>query len=244
VKLVDTDDYKVTDRYPFTQAEFERQFSFKGKFDASKAGQNVQRGEVCMRGPGVCLGYYKKEKETREVIDSQGWLHTGDIGQWNPDGSLSIIDRKKNIFKLAQGEYVAPEAVEAACTPSKFVSQIFVYGNSLETNTVAIVVPDKDTIMPWAKSKGINGSLKDVCNNAQVKGMILEDMKLLATQAGVKGYEMPKDIWLEGNVNHLGQGFNIENDCLTPTMKMKRPQLQKRYQQQIDAMYAGLKGKK
>ena len=63
-----------------------------------------------------------------------------------------------------QGEYVAPEAVEAACTPSKFVSQIFVYGNSLETNTVAIVVPDKDTIMPWAKSKGINGSLQVLQN--------------------------------------------------------------------------------
>jgi len=186
VKLVDTDDYKVSDRYPSSAAEFDRQFSFKGKFDSRKAGTSVQRGEVCMRGPGVCLGYYKKEKESREVIDSQGWLHTGDIGQWNPDGSLSIIDRKKNIFKLAQGEYVAPEAIEAACTPSKWVSQVFVYGNSLEPCTVAIVVPDRDTILPYAKSKGINGSLQDVCNNGTIKSFIFEDMKLLATQAGVK----------------------------------------------------------
>mmetsp|Transcript_16852 Transcript_16852/g.42513 ORF Transcript_16852/g.42513 Transcript_16852/m.42513 type:complete len:811 (-) Transcript_16852:294-2726(-) len=243
VKLVDTDDYKVSDRYPDSSAQFDRQFSFKGKFDARNAGKGVQRGEVCMRGPGVCLGYYKMEKETREVIDSQGWLHTGDIGQWNPDGSLSIIDRKKNIFKLAQGEYVAPEAIEAACTPSKWVSQVFVYGNSLEYCTVAIVVPDKDTIMPYAKSKGINGSLQDVCKSEAIKSFIYADMKLLATEAGVKGYEMPKDICLEGEVNGLGQGFNIDNDCLTPTLKMRRPQLQKRYQAKIDAMYAGLKKK-
>jgi len=243
VKLMDTDDYKATDRYPATAADMEKQFSFKGRFDPRKAGVNVQRGEVCMRGPGVCLGYFKKEKETREVIDAQGWLHTGDIGQWNADGSLSIIDRKKNIFKLSQGEYVAPESIEAACTPSKFVSQVFVYGNSLEPCTVAIVVPDKDVIMPFAASKGIRGSMKDVCASAEIKKVIYDDMKLLATASGVKGYEMPKDIWLEGEINALGQGFNAENDCLTPTLKMKRPQLQKRYQSQIDTLYANIKKK-
>jgi len=240
VKLVDTDDYKVSDVYPRTVQEFNAQFSFKGAFDARKAGQPVQRGEVCMRGPGVTIGYFKNEKDTRETIDAQGWLHTGDIGQWNPDGSLSIIDRKKNIFKLSQGEYVAPDSIEAALQTSKYVSQIFVYGNSLEPCTVAVVVPDKDTILPWAQSKGITGSLEQVCQNPQVKSMIFADMKVCGVRAGVKGYESPKDITLEGRINGLGQGFNIENDCLTPTLKMKRPQLQKRYQAQIDAMYQGI----
>eukprot|EP00285_Hemiselmis_virescens_P009398 CAMPEP_0173378912 /NCGR_PEP_ID=MMETSP1356-20130122/2019_1 /TAXON_ID=77927 ORGANISM="Hemiselmis virescens, Strain PCC157" /NCGR_SAMPLE_ID=MMETSP1356 /ASSEMBLY_ACC=CAM_ASM_000847 /LENGTH=695 /DNA_ID=CAMNT_0014332143 /DNA_START=57 /DNA_END=2144 /DNA_ORIENTATION=- len=243
VKLVGTDDYKVTDIYPANAEAFEAQVSFKGEFDESLAGKVVQRGEVCLRGTNVFVGYFKMEKETAEAKDKDGWLHTGDIGMWNPDGALQIIDRKKNIFKLSQGEYVAPESIEAACTPSKFVSQVFVYGNSLEPCTVAIVVPDKDVIMPFAASKGIRGSMKDVCASAEIKKVIYDDMKLLATASGVKGYEMPKDIWLEGEINALGQGFNAENDCLTPTLKMKRPQLQKRYQSQIDTLYANIKKK-
>lgn len=140
----------------------------------------------------------------------------------------------------SQGEYVAPDSVEAALQTSKYVSQIFVYGNSLEPCTVAVVVPDKETILPWCQAKGIQGSLEQVCSNPQVKSMIFQDMKECGTRAGIKGYEVPKDIVLEGKINALGQGFNIDNDCLTPTLKMKRPQLQKRYQAQIDAMYQGI----
>ena len=140
-------------RVPGTQEAFERQVSFKGAFDPSKAGKTVERGEVCLRGLNVFLGYYKNDKETQETKDGDGWLHTGDIGMWNADGSLSIVDRKKNIFKLAQGEYVSPESVEGIVAACKWVGQVWVYGNSFESYVVAIVVPDMGTSKPGSKMR-------------------------------------------------------------------------------------------
>uniref|UniRef100_A0A7I4CCW8 Long-chain-fatty-acid--CoA ligase n=1 Tax=Physcomitrium patens TaxID=3218 RepID=A0A7I4CCW8_PHYPA len=113
------------------------------------------RGEICVRGPILFKGYYKDEVETREIFDEEGWLHTGDIGCWLPGGRLKIIDRKKNIFKLAQGEYIAPEKIENIYLRSRFISQCFVYGDSFNANLVAVAVIDPDTLPAWAKSRGI-----------------------------------------------------------------------------------------
>ena len=92
----------------------------------------------------------------KEAVDSQGWIHSGDIAQFDPiKGVFSIIDRKKNIFKLSQGEYVAPEKVELKIQQSLLVSQAFVYGDSLQHFLVAIIVPDKYCVEKWASNNGV-----------------------------------------------------------------------------------------
>jgi len=240
VKLVDVPEmeYSTEDRYPSTREEFEQQVTFKGSFDPAMAGKQLPRGEICMRGRNIMQGYYKLEGETAGVLDAEGWLHTGDVGQWNLDGSLSIIDRKKNIFKLSQGEYIAVESIEAVVSSSRFVLQSWVYGNSLEPALVAVVVPDKEAVLSWCKKHGISGSLQQVCRDSRVQKMILSDIRECCVSASLRGYEQPKAIHLEvNNLNELGQGFTVQNDCLTPSFKLRRPQLLRRYSQQVDVMY-------
>merc|ERR1719235_1360302 len=111
-------------------------------------------GEVCTRGAVNFAGYYKNKEETDKVLEADGWLHTGDIGRWNPDGTLSIIDRKKNIFKLAQGEYVAAEKIEMVVSKSKYVAQPWIYGNSFFPMLVAVVTPDFAELAAAAKAAG------------------------------------------------------------------------------------------
>jgi long-chain acyl-CoA synthetase len=143
------------------------------------------RGEICIRGSNVFKGYYKMPDKTQEALDEQGFLHTGDVGMWLPSGDLKIIDRKKNIFKLAQGEYVAPEKIENVYQRAQYVAQIFVHGESLQNELVAIVIPDVETVGSWAKKNNIAGGLKEWCQNPVVKKLILADMAASAKEGQV-----------------------------------------------------------
>ncbi|XP_077965189.1 long-chain-fatty-acid--CoA ligase 1a isoform X2 [Gasterosteus aculeatus] len=189
-------------------------------------------GEVCVKGPNVFQGYLKDPEKTAEAIDKDGWLHTGDVGKWLPSGTLKIIDRKKHIFKLAQGEYIAPEKIETAYSLSDPVAQIFVYGESLQACLVGIVVPDPDMLPIWIKKKGIEGSFAELCKNKDVKNAILEDILRLGKVAGLKSFEQVRDIAL-----HPEQ-FSIQNGLLTPTLKAKRTELRNLFRDQIDELYA------
>jgi len=189
------------------------------------------RGEICYRGPSIFSGYYKNEEKTKEAIDENGWLHSGDIGLWDEKGRLKIIDRKKNIFKLAQGEYIAPEKIENVYAKGKFVAQAFVYGDSLKAFLVAIIIPDEEVLVPWAKHQGIAGnSLADLIKDPKVKDAILKDMVKVGKDLGLKSFEQVKDIHLDSTL------FSVENNLLTPTFKLKRPQAKEHYQAQLNEM--------
>ncbi|XP_061175282.1 long-chain-fatty-acid--CoA ligase 1-like isoform X2 [Saccostrea echinata] len=193
------------------------------------------KGEVCVKGPNVFLGYYRDQAKTEEALDKDGWLHTGDIGQWLENGTLKIIDRKKNIFKLAQGEYIAPEKIESVYVRSPLVAQVFVHGESLKSSLVGIVVPDPDVLPNWAKTKlNVSQSMEELCSNADVKKEILADMTKYGKAGGLHSFEQVKDIFLHPDL------FSVENGLLTPTFKAKRHELKVKFKSQIDEMYTQL----
>lgn len=189
-------------------------------------------GEVCIKGPNVFKGYFKDPEKTKEAIDDQGWLHTGDVGRWTAQGTLKLIDRKKHIFKLSQGEYVAPEKIEIVYMRSKFVAQCFVYGESLKSCLVAIVVPDVEVLPKYcAKEMDIKGSMEELCNNPRVKKLIMDDMTTEGKKGGLFSFEQVKDITL------CHESFSVENGLLTPTFKSKRPVLKEFFGDAIAQMY-------
>jgi len=190
------------------------------------------RGEVWVRGANVFSGYYKDPANTTEALTQDNWLRTGDIGLWTPENNLKIIDRKKNIFKLSQGEYIAPEKIENVYVGNRFIAQIFVYGDSLQSTLVAIVVPDEEELKTWAKQNKIEFSdFKSLVNHHAVEPMLSSEMQATGVKGQLRGFEHVKAI----HVTH--ELFSIENGILTPTMKLKRNEAKKRYQSEIDTLY-------
>jgi long-chain acyl-CoA synthetase len=190
-------------------------------------------GEVCYRGPLLFSGYFKLPDKTAEAIDEEGWLHSGDVGKLLPNGAIQLIDRKKNIFKLAQGEYVAPEKIENLLVQIPEVSQIFVYGESLEAHLIAIVVPAEPQLVALAASQGNPSSrIESLCSDAALTRQILDKIQSFSRSNGLLGFEIPKAILLHP------VPFSIEDDLLTPTMKLKRHKAKLRFTKEIAQLYA------
>ncbi|GAB4844591.1 Long chain acyl-CoA synthetase 4 [Ancistrocladus abbreviatus] len=195
---------------------------------------SVPRGEICIRGATLFTGYYKREDLTKEVM-IDGWFHTGDIGEWQPDGCMKIIDRKKNIFKLSQGEYISVENLENIYNLASEIDMIWVYGNSFESSLVAVVNPNKQALEIWAKENGVAGDFSALCEHPKAKAYILERLNRVAKENKLKGFEFIKVVHLDPTP------FDIERDLLTPTLKKKRPQLLNHYKDVIDNLYKGTK---
>ncbi|KAL8263469.1 hypothetical protein R6Q59_021599 [Mikania micrantha] len=189
------------------------------------------RGEILLRGTSLFSGYYKRHDLTKEVL-VDGWFHTGDIGEWQPDGSMKIIDRKKNIFKLSQGEYVSVENLETIFSLVPCVDAIWIYGNSFKSFLVAVVNPNKESLESWAAENGVpNDDFRTICENPNTNQYILGELTTIAKQKKLKGFEFVKAVHLDP------LPFDMDRDLLTPTFKKKRANFLKYYQNVVDGMY-------
>jgi len=191
------------------------------------------RGEVMFQGNSIFKGYFKNESKTREALSEDGWLASGDVAMVNPNGSIKIIDRAKNIFKLSQGEYIAPEKLENVYITSPFVGQIWVYGDSLQSWLVAIIVADVPECKKWAAANGVpSDDVPAMAKSAELNKAVINNLLELAKANKFSGLEKIKKCYI------TEEPFTIENDILTPTMKVKRNVAKKVFQEQIDKMYA------
>ncbi|KAL4074617.1 hypothetical protein V8B97DRAFT_2022828 [Scleroderma yunnanense] len=196
------------------------------------------RGELCVRGSPCFQGYYKDEKTTQETL-KDGWIHTGDVAEIDHCGRFKIIDRVKNIMKLSQGEYVALEKVENIYGASPIIQQIFVHGDSLQSYLIAVVVPDPLVLAPVVSA--ILGTKVDPANNLALAEavkdprVIQEVVNLLNAEARrnkLAGFECVKRIYVTMDP------FTIEENTLTPTLKLRRRDAYAKFKKEIDALYA------
>lgn len=187
-------------------------------------------GEILVHGPNVMVGYYKDEEMTREVIDAEGWLHTGDIGEITADGFLRITDRKKEIFKTSGGKYIAPQVTENRLKASRFIEQAMVIGENRKF-PAALIVPEFNFLKDWCARKDIPfTSREEVVNDPRVKERIMREVE--AANAGLGQWERIKRIAL------LPREFSIDAGELTPTLKLRRKPILARYAREVEALYA------
>ena len=189
----------------------------------------AEDGEIETAGPGVMLGYYKKEQATRETFTEDGWFRTGDIGEIDSDDYLKITDRKKELFKTSGGKYIAPSPIEQMIRSSRFVSQAVLIGNERNFAT-ALIVPNFEMLDSYAKHKGFEPmSPAEYCRDPRIIDLFTRQIE--SSTEGLGKFETVKKFRL------LDREFTVEGGELTPTMKLRRRIVDDKYKALIDEMY-------
>ena len=187
-------------------------------------------GEILAKGANIMQGYYNKPAETREAIDAEGWFHTGDIGELDADGYLKITDRKKDLLKTAGGKYVAPQPIENTVRLNKFVASAVVLGDQRKF-PIILVVPNLEQLDRWAKERNLAyTSPAELIRLPDVKAKM--EREVMGGLRDLAKFEMPKKVVL------IARDFTIESGELTPSLKVKRRQVEKNYKDLIDRVYA------
>ena len=189
----------------------------------------AEDGEILCKGPNVMMGYYNQPEKTREVLDEDGWFHTGDIGEMVDGQYLKITDRKKEIFKTSGGKYIAPQIMENKFKESRFIEQIIVVGE-FKKHPSALIVPSFEFLEEWCTRKGIDCSNRhNMLKNEKVLSRYQEEVDEL--NEGFGQWEKIKQFRL------LPEEFTVENKMVTPTLKLKRKQIHEHYADLIDDIY-------
>jgi len=185
--------------------------------------------ELLVRGPNVMAGYYNNPAETARVLDAEGFYHTGDVGYVDHDGHYFITDRLKDLFKLSNGKYVAPQQVESLLKQSPLISQAIVVGSGRK-QVGALIVPDWDTVREEMKARGIDTSRprEELAHDPAVIKRLQDDAVALTRE--LSDYERVKRVHL------LPREFSIDKGEMTPTLKIKRSVIDEKYSDEIDAI--------
>jgi long-chain acyl-CoA synthetase len=198
------------------------------------AGVEVRIGpndEILVRGPNVMKGYLNKPKETAEVIDTEGWFHSGDQGKFDEEGNLIITGRIKELIINSYGKNIPPSPIELAVCNSKYVEQVLVHGDR-KPFLCALVVPSRIALEAFAREKGIAfNRCTDLLDNPEVLKLYEEEIK--KALAGFAQYEQVHRFKL------IPDPFTVENGLLTPSLKTKRPQVITAYHEELEKMYEG-----
>ena len=223
--------YGLTETSPVISMNHPGKWKF-GTVGAQVPGIEVkiaEDGEILTRGPHVMKGYFNNEVATAEVIDREGWFHTGDIGIIDEDGFVKITDRKKNIIVLSNGKNVAPQPIESALVQSPFISQIMVIGSERK-NLAALIVPNFDALKAWAADTSIDtDDLSAMLQTREVQQHIQSEIRSRLTDFA--DFEQVRRFTL------LEKEFSQEEDEMTPTLKLKRNVIMERYSDVIEGMY-------
>ncbi|MFN2563963.1 MAG: long-chain fatty acid--CoA ligase [Gemmatimonadaceae bacterium] len=229
--LVILEGYGLTETSPVIAVNSPNRFKI-GTVGKPVAGVEVTiapDGEILTRGPHVMKGYYNKPEATAEVLDAEGWFHTGDIGEIDADGFLRITDRKKDIIVTAAGKNIAPQPIEGMVKQNKFVTEAVMIGDR-RRYPVMLVVPNWDNLEKWARHKNVTWTSRgELLQNSAVKEKM--EREVLGELQHLARFEMPKRVGL------LEHEFSVERGELTPTLKVKRRVVDKAYKGLIDTLY-------
>ncbi|PPJ57595.1 hypothetical protein CBER1_04809 [Cercospora berteroae] len=196
------------------------------------AKNNPPQGEIWIRGPSVTSGYLDLPKETEESFTSDGWFKTGDIGEFDSYGQLKIIDRKKNLVKTLNGEYIALEKLESVYRSTKIVQNICVYAAQDKNKPIAIVVPAEPALKQLASDNGIEGNgLEDLCHNKKINNLVLKAMQDTGRKQGLAGIEIIEGVVL------ADEEWTPQNQLVTSAQKLNRKGIMEKYQKEIKQAY-------
>jgi len=191
------------------------------------------QGEIYLRGPSITKGYFKREDLTKEAISDDGWLMTGDIGQWNADGTLSIIDRKKNLVKLSGGEYIALERLETTFSACNLVQKLCLHADSDAKQPMAVVFPNEKNLRSAVKEHGFadNEDLRTLCEDDKVKELVLSELNAVGKKSKFKQMELLQTVILDP------EEWTPNNGMLTAAQKLQRKAIIKKHEQEIKKNY-------